>query len=131
LRQIILVFQQLGAVTFEATIHANLAATLQQQGKLPEAIASLETAIAILKKYNLPQSAGGGTVQRYEAILAELKGETPTQADQMEQVMRQLLALYQQAGADAVRDMFKGQVPEEVIENLLAQLAQLSGGDEA
>jgi tetratricopeptide (TPR) repeat protein len=79
----------------------------------------------------LPAYRSHPVVQGWRNEYEQLIGGAPSPQDQMEQVMRQLLALYQQGGADAVRDMLKGQVPEEVIENLLAQLAQLSGGDEA
>ncbi|MBC6937371.1 MAG: tetratricopeptide repeat protein [Chloroflexi bacterium] len=54
-------------------------------------------------------------------------GGEPTEEEQAAEAMRMLARVYRQGGADAVRQMLRGQVPEEVIEQLVALLAQAGG----
>jgi hypothetical protein len=49
--------------------------------------------------------------------------ETDDPETQMADAMRQLAQLYAQGGADAVRELLAGNVPDEVIDALLAQFA--------
>src|SRR5690606_3560168 len=70
-RQLITIDQSIGNVQSETLHRANLAWTLKQMGKTEEAMQELERAIAILRRYNLPYDAGGVSVERYEALLAQ------------------------------------------------------------
>ena len=64
-----------------------------------------------------------------EQLKRERDGGGDSQEEQAAQAMRMLAQLYAQGGADAVREALRGQAPDEVIEMLIAQLAQ--GGENA
>lgn len=74
--------QAIGGVAEEATLHLNIAVVLQRMGRIEEVITHVEQGCALLVKYRLPQSAGGGTLAQYDALLAQLRGEEPPASSQ-------------------------------------------------
>jgi tetratricopeptide (TPR) repeat protein len=71
-QQVIDIFQQLGAIAHEVVVRGNMA-VLKSSSNVDEAIHELEQAIALLQSKNFPHSASGGTLEDYEAFLADLK----------------------------------------------------------
>ncbi len=62
-------------------------------------------------------------VQGWRREYAALSGDAPASQDQMAELVMELLKLlYAAGGADAVREMLKGKLPDEDIEAILAQL---------
>lgn len=102
-RRVIDILHEIGDVTSEAGALINIAFGYQRMGRIDEAIQSAEAGRDILIRYNLPQSANGTTVAEYETLLAELRGEPVPQEDPQAAFIRQIVALYQQDGAEAVR----------------------------
>ncbi|NJL54765.1 tetratricopeptide repeat protein [bacterium] len=92
-------------------------------------IDALKECLSIFEAIQSPRWAANARRRLNELLQrAGRSGEVPgapsvDQNEQMQQAMRALLQVYQQQGADAVREMLKGQVPAEAIEGLLAQLA--------
>lgn len=123
--QVIGIMQAIGDVSSEALFHVNIAVVVQRLDRIDEAITHIEQGRALLQKYNLPQNAAGYKLVDYDALLAQLRGETPSEEEQAAQIMQQLAAVYQSGGADAVRQMLRGQAPDAVIDAIIAQLANM------
>jgi len=99
-------------------------------GERDEAITLVQQSITILERNNLPQDAGGGTIAQCKQFLAQLTRQPAPQASQeedgdIEEVMRMLAGVYAQGGAEAVRGMLKGQVPDAVIEQIITLLSSM------
>lgn len=133
-QKILVVVQAIGDVASEALIHANRAILLEPQNRLDEAIQEIDAALDILRRYNLPQSAGGGTVEEYEAFRAEwvrrrdgVAEDDPSELDEDKaaQGLAMLAALYKSGGADAVRSMLsEAGMPEELVDRLIQAMDQ-------
>ncbi|MBC8099735.1 MAG: hypothetical protein H7Y11_09860, partial [Armatimonadetes bacterium] len=117
LRQNITTAQQTGAVADEAAFRDNLASTLHAQGKLSAAIQEQEAAIVILRRHHLPYSANGASVEKYEKRLKRWR-------ESEQAIMMQLWTyIYAEQGEAGIRAALAGQVPDDVIEAIVAQLA--------
>lgn len=121
--QVIAIFHQIGAISEESALHFNLAIFFQRMSRIPDAIAQVEESIRLQQSVNLPQDAGGGTIALKEQYLAELRSEPAPVEDPQAAFARQILALYQQGGAAAVRQaLVEAGASAEVINGLIAQL---------
>ncbi len=67
-----------GTVAEEAVYLYNIAVVYRQIGRLTEAIQAAEAGRDILMRYSLPQNAGGTTIGKYDALLANLRSEPTT-----------------------------------------------------
>jgi tetratricopeptide (TPR) repeat protein len=75
-RQVIGIAHEIGAVADEAAYMFNLAWVLHRAlHQTAEAIELVTRSIALLEQYNLPQDAGGVTLEQRRAFLAQLRGE--------------------------------------------------------
>ena len=88
-------------------------------------LTSLKTTLGTTEFDNFWQAAFGRASQPDWLMKVKNPVEPSSQADQAAQVMQQLAQIYQQQGADAVRQMLAGKMPDEVIEQIMAQLAAL------
>jgi tetratricopeptide (TPR) repeat protein len=80
-RQIIQIYVEIGSIAEEVGSRYNLAVGLQSVNRIDEAIDQVTQSIASLKRYNLPQDAGGATLAEHEQLLAELQdGGAPSAA---------------------------------------------------
>src|SRR5262249_283905 len=123
LRKVVSIFQEIEAVAEEAASRVNLAYALKSLGQIDEAAQNVHQALSILRKYNLPQDAYGGTPATYEATLLLLEGR-PEVSD-TEKMMQKVSSLYQQGGAVAVRSFFKSiGIADGVVERLIANLEE-------
>lgn len=128
-RQIITIMQSTGGIAEEAAFRVNLATTLNKINQVDEAILQVEQALKILKTNNLLQDAAGQTIFAIADFLKQLKSKRDRSDDAKlllsDEVMGQLAVLYQIIGADVLREMLRGQVPDEVIEQIIQQFKKL------
>jgi len=93
----------------------------ESEGNLDQAIACEEASVQLLFAIeDINASKGAQNLARLKSMR---DGSTSSAEDQATQVMQQLTALYAQGGEAAVRQMLAGQVPDEVLDALIAQLA--------
>jgi tetratricopeptide (TPR) repeat protein len=127
-RQIILIVHLIGMVAQEALYQHNLAQTLYAMKQPDEAIQELETAIAILKRHQIPYDSGGRSLEQHEETLAQWRGRLvspTTEQERWAQIMAMLKQVYDQQGEDAVRSMCKAnEFDADLIEQLIAILSQ-------
>jgi tetratricopeptide (TPR) repeat protein len=65
---------------------------------------------------------------RSQEAASLVSGGQPTEEEQAAEAMQMLAAIFEEKGADAIREMLRGQAPDDVIEQIIARLAQ--GGAE-
>ncbi|MBI5666363.1 MAG: tetratricopeptide repeat protein, partial [Chloroflexi bacterium] len=106
----------------EAATCFNIGMIYRDFGDLDRAIQYLERCVELDEQVEHPD------LESDRRVLAQLKrqrdgGGELTEEEQAIQVMQMLAQVYREQGAEAVRQMLRRQIPDEVIEQLLAQLA--------
>ncbi|MDQ7035790.1 MAG: tetratricopeptide repeat protein [Anaerolineae bacterium] len=136
--QILKTHREIGAVSMEAASLYNKAIVLQKMGRIEEAITCVEQGKAILLRHNLPQNAAGTTIQKYDVLLAQFKGEPAPQANVafaensepapqliQEEAIAAMVQLYRQGGESALRQAL--QQADEAIDALVQQIKDIVG----
>jgi len=119
-------FKAVGDIVGNANTLISKARLAYQQNDFNSAKAQYEQVFAVTE--NHPGFRDHPVMQslrlEYQRLL-----EGEAKEDQSAEVMRRLIALYQQGGAYVVHEALNGQMPNEVIETLLGQLSQVGAAN--
>jgi tetratricopeptide (TPR) repeat protein len=102
---------------------------LEQQANNTEQTISLYERCLTLAD-SIPAYANHPVVQGWKREYAQLRGgrdSQPSEEEQAAETMRQLAQLYTEQGAEAVREILAGQLPDKVIEQVIISSEQNMG----
>ena len=114
-------YRAVGDRSGEAVTCYNIGLIYYEFGDLDKAIEYVERCVKLDEEIEHPDlESDRRTLEQFKAMR---DGGTTSAEDQAARLMQQLAALYAQGGEAAVRQMLAGQVPDEVLDALIAQLA--------
>jgi tetratricopeptide (TPR) repeat protein len=123
LRQIILIAQDVDRAK-ELLFRYNLAQTLFSMNQIHEAIGELEIAITIFKRYQIPCDQNGANVEEYEALFIEWQNVLGQNVLDQFQTIELLKQVFNEQGANGIRETLKGHLDVAEIEELIMFLAE-------